>query len=439
MDEGWTAATRMLATHLLSIGGVVLASQRSLATYLAVTSLARPSFPAPSDTPAAPPPTSRVKAFIARPAVRKTLAVIAGITLVTAIYAVAIGAFVALFRFASQVVLDGILIGFFGAFVAFTFFSTIAIAVDIPTLVSYKPRFPKATEKDKQNQFTLIRAPAGDAPKAWFQRPRNAAIGAIVSSIALFGLTSMGFELVLVVVPVSWIVPVVSGFHAPQLSMRRVVQVLWGYIALLVTLSAIMIPIAMHFDNKDNAKTPEQLADEAKEAAEEAAKWSQPSDWVAHFMDMFQYLYVVGAPGVFVALTWRFDYISQHSAYLGSRPASNGQRDAALVPAMASLPTFQPRTATYAIGSLVCSVIGLTGTFIVNRNLGAMLSSTAGLVAVVPFMTLATALGAWRHGVLRDWWTYTETWVPTSGPAEQADEQALEAMSLETIDTKERA
>jgi hypothetical protein len=31
MDAGWTAATRMLVTHLLSISGVVLASQRSLA------------------------------------------------------------------------------------------------------------------------------------------------------------------------------------------------------------------------------------------------------------------------------------------------------------------------------------------------------------------------------------------------------------------------
>lgn len=29
--DGWTAATRMLATHLLSIGGVILASQRTLA------------------------------------------------------------------------------------------------------------------------------------------------------------------------------------------------------------------------------------------------------------------------------------------------------------------------------------------------------------------------------------------------------------------------
>lgn len=110
-----------------------------------------------------------------------------------------------------------------------------------------------------------------------------------------------------------------------------------------------------------------------------------------------------------IAMNWRFDYTFQHSAYLGARPTSNGQQDTALVPAMTSLPSFQPRTAFYAIGALVSCVIGLTGTFIVNQDLGAFLSSTAGLVAVVPIMTLATAFGAWRQGIVREWWAYSET------------------------------
>lgn len=66
-------------------------------------------------------------------------------------------------------------------------------------------------------------------------------------------------------------------------------------------MAAIIIPIGLHFQAKQEAKSPEELAKEASEAVEEAAKWSQPSDWLAHFLDMFQYLYIIGAPGIFVS------------------------------------------------------------------------------------------------------------------------------------------
>lgn len=72
--------------------------------------------------------------------------------------------------------------------------------------------------------------------------------------------------------------------------------------ALLLTVVAIMIPIAMHYQAKHNAKSPEELAQEAQDTAA-APKWTQPSDWISHFLNMFQYLYIIGAPGVFVSPT----------------------------------------------------------------------------------------------------------------------------------------
>lgn len=80
-----------------------------------------------------------------------------------------------------------------------------------------------------------------------------------------------------------------------------------------------------------------------------------------------------------------------------------------MIPSMTSIPSFQPRTASYAIGALVFSVIGLTGTYIIDQRVGDMVSSSGGIIAVVPVMTLATAFGAWRHGILREWWNYSET------------------------------
>lgn len=107
-------------------------------------------------------------------------------------------------------------------------------------------------------------------------------------------------------------------------------------------------------------------------------------------------------------MTWRFDYTSQHSAYLGARDSVGGE-GSALIPALGDLPSFEPRTAKYAMGSLIACVVGLTGTHIIDRKLGEMLSSTMGLVVVVPVMHAATSFGAWRHGVLKEWWNYTET------------------------------
>lgn len=427
MDEGWSAATRMLVTHLLSIGGVVLASQRTLATYLAVSSLPPPVFPPPSEETVAPNALSATRRVLAKPWVRNTVKVATGVIVALVMYAILMGGIVALFRFATQVILDVVFGSFVGVFLAFSFFTTFAIALEAPTLVFYQPQHPKTTEKDKQKLFTLQRKPAPHATSAWYQRPRNLLIGAAVSCFALLGSVSAGVDLPLVLIPLVWTVPVVSAFHSQHMSMRRVVQILFGYVAMMLTVAAIMIPIALHFKAKQDDKTPEELEQEAKDAAEEDAKWTMPSIWVMKLVDMFHYVYVVGIPGIFIAHTWRFDYTSQHSSHLGSRPAlAADSQETALIPSMSSLPSFYPTTASYAIGSMAVTIFGLTGLFIVNRDLGEIFSGTGGLVAIIPIMTLSTAFGAWRHGLLSDWWIYSETWVP------QADEMAdLEAVTTE--------
>jgi len=122
-DQRWAAATRMLATHLISIVGVAIASQRSLAvslihavdvsrlttqTYLAVSSLPRPAFVSSITTEPEPVSAgvSTVKAFVQRPRVRKALVVVGGILTGLAIWGLVTGVIMAMFRFASQLVLD---------------------------------------------------------------------------------------------------------------------------------------------------------------------------------------------------------------------------------------------------------------------------------------------------------------------------------------------
>jgi len=93
---------------------------------------------------------------------------------------------------------------------------------------------------------------------------------------------------------------------------------------------------------------------------------------------------------------------------LGAQSTSEGE-GAALIPALGDLPSFELRTTKYAFGSLIACVIGLTGTHIVDRQLGEVMSSTMGLVVVVPIMLAATSFGAWKQGLLKEWWSYTET------------------------------
>lgn len=69
----------------------------------------------------------------------------------------------------------------------------------------------------------------------------------------------------------------------------------------MALIAAVIIPIAMHFENKKASKTPEEIAQEAKDAAIEAKKWTALSSWLDALVSIFQYLYIIGAPGIFVS------------------------------------------------------------------------------------------------------------------------------------------
>jgi hypothetical protein len=70
---------------------------------------------------------------------------------------------------------------------------------------------------------------------------------------------------------------------------------------LIIVITAIVIPLAAHFENKASEKSPEEIAKEAEEAEIEAAKWRVYSAWLQSLMSIFPYLYIIGAPGIFVS------------------------------------------------------------------------------------------------------------------------------------------
>jgi len=70
----------------------------------------------------------------------------------------------------------------------------------------------------------------------------------------------------------------------------------------LVLIAAIAIPLIVHFEGKKTDKTPEEIAQDAKDAADEAKNWTTLSSWLDAIMSVFQYLYIIGAPGIFVSV-----------------------------------------------------------------------------------------------------------------------------------------
>ena len=70
----------------------------------------------------------------------------------------------------------------------------------------------------------------------------------------------------------------------------------------MVLIAAIAIPLIAHFEGKKTDKTPEEIAQDAKDAADEAKNWTTLSSWLRAIMSVFQYLYIIGAPGIFVSV-----------------------------------------------------------------------------------------------------------------------------------------
>jgi hypothetical protein len=68
----------------------------------------------------------------------------------------------------------------------------------------------------------------------------------------------------------------------------------------MVLVAAVLIPVMIHFESKKVDKTPEEIAQDLKDAEDEAKKWTALSSWLDAIMSVFQYLYIIGGPGILV-------------------------------------------------------------------------------------------------------------------------------------------
>lgn len=71
----------------------------------------------------------------------------------------------------------------------------------------------------------------------WIRQRKNIiVVSTIISAAVLLGVY-MGYAFPLTILPVIWIVPVVSQYIAPRMSIRRVSQIMLGYLVSVSTIS----------------------------------------------------------------------------------------------------------------------------------------------------------------------------------------------------------
>lgn len=155
------------------------------------------------------------------------------------------GVIVAMFRFASQLVLDTFFTVLMGAGISACMYEvsfcfcdpamntnkqTMDITLSLPRTIAYKPLFPKATEKSEQSKLKLHKDLVPESSDLWIRQRKNVVAVSIITSAAVLLGVYLGHEFPLTILPVIWIVPVVSNYILPKMSIRRVSQVLLGYL-----------------------------------------------------------------------------------------------------------------------------------------------------------------------------------------------------------------
>lgn len=82
----------------------------------------------------------------------------------------------------------------------------------------------------------------------WIRQRKNIiVVSTIISAAVLLGVY-MGYAFPLTILPVIWIVPVVSQYIAPRMSIRRVSQILLGYLVgfSITSRSVYMLIVGIH-------------------------------------------------------------------------------------------------------------------------------------------------------------------------------------------------
>lgn len=111
----------------------------------------------------------------------------------------------------------------------------------LPTSIAYKAEFPKHSEQSdsfKKPIWTLRQTAVAVKPSEWYRQRSVVLVTATVVGASIVVSAARGCQLPLIVLPLTWIVLVVSTFYFDRMSVRFVSQLM---------IAAVVSPVLLPF------------------------------------------------------------------------------------------------------------------------------------------------------------------------------------------------
>ncbi|CAD6567286.1 MAG: hypothetical protein TREMPRED_003491 [Tremellales sp. Tagirdzhanova-0007] len=386
----WTLIGPML-TQLLCLPVLILASQRSLSTYVAISSLSPPPPPltgsveSSANGEAKAPPTWREKLF-SRKAGKLCF-------LLNGILALMNLILISLPQFCSQSMLDGVWVILLGTVTASLLFVASVRLSPPASTVQY--------QRDPTTGFTYLDFHTIMTRGHVLRLPLAIGLSSAILATAYAGNPALG-----PIVPVAFL-SILSTIRTPRrLAMKWPVMVALGLELIFIIITGIDLFAS------DTTNTESKSAE---------LKHKVPSTWLVSIMMMFTEAVPLILPGVIAAITLRFDYSltsSRHAVVPSTNP----------VPVPGRMTDYPAPLFSTAIVSLLFSIFGIHALAFVSPSTVDM--QRLGTLVYAPIMIGSIAAHAWITGKLGAWWAYEETvaahaWITGKFVAWWADEETL--------------
>ncbi|WWC60717.1 uncharacterized protein I303_103293 [Kwoniella dejecticola CBS 10117] len=413
-----------IAIQLATVPAVAIASYKALNVWRAVSALPLNPHSSGPDAPATPSPTSEaLKQWRALTATKKAKKIAAFLICFSLGLGFHFFMVYGLAKISSQFVMDAIWTVILVAMYTGSIRYASDIALPTPRSVRYHRAKPDAP-------MTIAFGFDCEAKMAF----RIEVIRLLLSVMVAGGITYStwaGYTYFHPILGAAYVTTIIATLRFPLMSVRRIIQVLSGYLILAPPLSIAIGLLIDHFsggsENKESAESEE------KEGVTIA------SDWVLSLLFVFSDIFGAIVPSVITAMTLRFEYSLVNEPV--HRPTETSTDAPVRIPN--EYPSFPKPIFLSSLFALLSSQILINMITFVFPDIVWLGITPLNVYISIPIVFGGTACAAAYFGKLGQWWRYTEVWIPskksTDSPEEGHKDTDEEDAALLPMEGKETA
>ncbi|XAO26714.1 hypothetical protein I312_105554 [Cryptococcus bacillisporus CA1280] len=363
-----------ILTHLTTIPAIAIASYKALNVWRAVSALPlNPHSTAISESPSTPSATSQcLEKWRALTTTKKRKKIAIFLIIVSLAFGFNVFFIYVLPRITSQSVLDTI----FCIFLVAVFTQSVRYASDVafPT-----PKSVRYHQANSESPMTISFAFEGDKKAAWKIEILRQSLS-LFTTIGIFYFTWAGYTYFHPIIAAAYLILAIGTLRFPRMSIRRIIQIMCAYLTI--------IPDEEGTDKKDNI--------------------TLASDWVMSLMFIFGHILGPMIPSIITAMTLRFEYTLVNEPI--ERSSETSSEASVRIPN--EYPSFPKPIFLSSLFSLFTSIVIIETITYTIPDLVWLSITPLSVFITVPIVFGGTALGAAWCGKFRQWWRYSEVWIP---------------------------